>query len=555
MVLRRTRTFRTGILRPRGAADLLGVLFTLAHVLAVTFPALVSAETSNSTRHMLISSYNLVIEHKLAAYSALGFFLVESALLIFLVAALTGRRKAEQALKEVNCTLEEKVAERTAELRESEEQLRHINTMADTALELTRSGYWHVPLDGSGYFNASERTAAIYGVLPRPGFRYHLQDELIARVIEGDEDYGGIINENFNAALKGRSDSYEATYAYKRPIDGRVIWVHAVGHVVRDKDGKPTDMYGVTQDITEQKLLELELKRAKESADAANRAKSEFLTNMSHEIRTPMNAVIGMTHLALLTDLTPKQREYLDKAKLAAESLLAIMPTNRAVAPELVEQGGKPEVGQIILPENLPGISIEIGLSRVNGNRKLYGELLIKFLNTKRETGNELRAGLEQGDTETAARLAHSMKSIAGVIGAVELSNAAAALEKSLAGGERDKRENALEAFVECLRVVISGLEACLGREAELVAPNSNLSVNLVVVQRILEEMAGLLNRDIGRAMHLRDELRRYLEGSRLAMEYRRLERHLDIFDIDGAKESLDELLEALGTVREDNDV
>jgi len=45
------------------------------------------------------------------------------------------------------------------------------------------------------------------------------------------------------------------------------------------------------------------------------------------------------------------------------------------------------------------------------------------------------------------------------------------------------------------------------------------------------------------------------LEGSRLAMEYRRLERHLDIFDIDGAKESLDELLEALGTVREDNDV
>nr|WP_249208762.1 PAS domain-containing hybrid sensor histidine kinase/response regulator [Magnetospirillum sulfuroxidans] len=128
-----------------------------------------------------------------------------------------------------------------------------------------------------------------------------------------------------NRHLEGHSPVYESEFRLHHK-DGSWRWMLASGRVIdRDADGRAIRIAGVHKEITDRKQVEDMLKEAVEKAEAANRAKSEFLATMSHEIRTPMNGIIGMTGLLLDTQMTREQQHFANTVRTSAEALLSII--------------------------------------------------------------------------------------------------------------------------------------------------------------------------------------------------------------------------------------
>ncbi|MDK2126589.1 PAS domain S-box protein [Parachitinimonas caeni] len=153
----------------------------------------------------------------------------------------------------------------------------------------------------------------------------HVPAEVNARCNELSVELGYPVKgfEAFVARCRlGSAESREWTYVRK---DGSTFTVNLVVSAIRNPDGEITGFLGMGTDITRQKEAQAMLSAAKEQAEQASRAKSDFVANMSHEIRTPMNAVLGMAHLLENTRLDNDQRKYLGMIRASGQSLLTII--------------------------------------------------------------------------------------------------------------------------------------------------------------------------------------------------------------------------------------
>ncbi len=148
-----------------------------------------------------------------------------------------------------------------------------------------------------------------------------LLDQSTEILFESHEAFESMGRETYAGLTQGGLYTGERRYRRK---DGTLFWVRVHGRAADNADPQHGVVW-VLEDITLDRQAAEELQSAKEAADAASQAKGDFLANMSHEIRTPMNAIIGMSHLALKTDLTTRQRDYISKIQLSGQHLLGII--------------------------------------------------------------------------------------------------------------------------------------------------------------------------------------------------------------------------------------
>jgi len=175
--------------------------------------------------------------------------------------------------------------------------------------------HWHVPDDRFSWSDEMYRITATSKTNFAPNFT-----SILNTLVHPDDQVF------FKSAMQNAIGSGIIDFRHRIVLgNNRIRHVHQRGKAIRDANNKTVGIQGTMQDITDRLQTEQRLLEAKQQAEQATRVKSEFLANMSHEIRTPMNAIIGLVELCLNSNITAKQRDYLERVETAARSLMTII--------------------------------------------------------------------------------------------------------------------------------------------------------------------------------------------------------------------------------------
>ncbi len=202
-----------------------------------------------------------------------------------------------------------------SERKRAEESLRKSKALYRSLVETSQDLIWQCDAEGRyTYLNLAWEQL----------FGYEL-DEMLGRKFSDFQspENAALDLEAFRRLMLGDSiDRFETTHIGKFGDEIHLVF-NAI--FISDENGEIVGTSGTAYDITQRKLMEEELRQAKTAAEAASRAKSEFLATMSHEIRNPMNGVIGMIELLEHTELTQEQHDYAESAKSAGIELVHLL--------------------------------------------------------------------------------------------------------------------------------------------------------------------------------------------------------------------------------------
>ncbi len=260
----------------------------------------------------------------------------------FLESMASKNARLYEQIRRIVTELEQRVEERTAELKHAYNTLRSREKNLAAAQRIGQIGSWEWKID-TNVERWSEEAYRIVGISPDEfrGDHAHFSDLL-------HPDDRGKVNRAIYAALKGECP-YDLEYRFSL-LDQSTRHVHARAEVIYDDDGEPLSMQGTIHDITERVCAEENLRAAKAEAERANNAKSEFLSRMSHELRAPMNLVLGFAQLLEMdrqNPLTPSQRKsvryILDEGAYLLRLIDEVLDISRietgrmAISPETVD--------------------------------------------------------------------------------------------------------------------------------------------------------------------------------------------------------------------------